>query len=147
VPGCVAVLPETGTEQMKPHHWWDCSLLAHSASHRSALCGHGSTYVATGMTLQACLVPVPSSVEVPSEEGGTVPGQQMGRSSSSWETMHDHHVGLLSAAMLKGLLGFFMSVLRVAPKPAASNCSRQWPLPSIPHQWGSSRLFRDWRPV
>ena len=44
----------------------------------------------------------------------------MGRSSSSWETMYDHHVGLLSAAMPKWPLGFIMSVLSVAPKLAAS---------------------------
>lgn len=34
-----------------------------------------------------------------------MPGEQMGRSGSSWDTMYDHHAGLLSAAVSKELLG------------------------------------------
>lgn len=43
----------------------------------------------------------------------------MGRSSSSWEAMYDHHVGLRSAAMPKGPLAFILSVLVDVSKPAA----------------------------
>lgn len=51
------------------------------------------------------LVPLPLPTEAPSGEGGTVPGEQMGRSGSSWDTMYDHHAGLLSAAVSKEPLG------------------------------------------
>lgn len=73
----------------------------------------------------------------------------MGRSSSSWETMSDHHVGLLSAAMLKWPLVFFMSELLLSQRLPEAGCrkgagstdrSRQWALPSIPYQWGEQQV-------
>lgn len=66
------------------------------------------------------LMPVPSPMEAPSGEGGTVPGEQMGRNSSSWDTMYDHHTGLLSAAVSKWPLGLVVSVLRGAPNLAGA---------------------------
>lgn len=63
-----------------------------------------------------------------------MPGEQMGRSGSSWDTMYDHHTGLLSAAVSKWPLGFVVSVLRGAPSRCREGAGRSGRL--CPHQWG-----------
>lgn len=129
--------PETGTGQgISPH--WQSAPSWHFQPHAEVahVCMAACVAICTALQAGWCLCPW--EWRFPLREGGSVPGQQMGRSSSSWDTMYDHHVDLQSAAMPKWPLplsclwsGLFLS------QQLRERCKgRQWALPSIHHQGG-----------